>query len=102
MITKNAPLSSGANNFFGAKLNKKIVKERTTAKKEIIIFFLLTQFVKDKLYTFEIFFKKLLNLITTPDFFHIFFKNLLPSIGLSESATNLILLRQKLELLQFE
>ena len=89
MITKNAPLSSGANNFFGAKLNKKIVKERTTAKKEIIIFFLLTQFVKDKLYTFEIFFKKLLNLITTPDFFIFFFKNLLPSIGLKESATKL-------------
>ena len=40
MITKKAPLSSGAINSFGEKLNKKIVKANVPAKKDIIIFFL--------------------------------------------------------------
>ena len=49
-ITKKAPLSSGAISSFGAKLKKNKVKANVPAKKEIIIFFLLIQPIKDCLY----------------------------------------------------
>ena len=39
IITKNAPLSSGAINSFGAKLNRNVVKINVPARKDIIIFF---------------------------------------------------------------
>ena len=41
IITKNAPLSSGAINSLGAKLNRNIVIENTKTKKETTIFFFL-------------------------------------------------------------
>ena len=41
IITKNAPLSSGAISCLGAKLNKKIVKTKVPARNDIIIFFFI-------------------------------------------------------------
>ena len=49
IITKNAPLSSGAISCFGAWLKKKIVNIRVVIKNEKIIFFLLIQLVRDVL-----------------------------------------------------
>ena len=89
IITKNAPLSSGAINSLGAKLNKNRVKAKVPAKKEIIIFFFLIHIVKDCLYEKVIPFKKFSNLVTVVDFFIFFFKNLLANIGLRERATKL-------------
>ena len=89
IITKNAPLSSGAINSFGAKLNKNVVKINVPARKDIIIFFLFIQTIREDLYEYVTPFKNFSNLITTLDFIIFFFKNLLPSIGLRDKATKL-------------
>jgi hypothetical protein len=47
IITKKAPLSSGAINSLGAKLNKNIVNTKIPLKKATIVFFLLIHKTKD-------------------------------------------------------